>query len=119
MAAGSLHCFFEGYFVLNHSRMPMMQDFFGQLWKEYAKSDSRYLAADSLVLTLETVTVVCCRPAHSLPAVFAPAYHGVASLYGARLPSSLRGSLCPIRRTGSLFKPLSRQVICSVIRCTT
>lgn len=55
---GSLHCFYEGYFIYNHDRMPAMQDVFGQLWKEYAKSDSRYLAADSLVLTLETITVV-------------------------------------------------------------
>ena len=44
---------------MNHARMPVMDDLFGQLWKEYAKSDSRYLAADSLVLTLETITVVC------------------------------------------------------------
>ncbi|OJD35285.1 ebp domain-containing protein [Diplodia corticola] len=60
--SGSLHCFFEGYFILNHSRMPAAQDFFGQLWKEYAKSDSRYLAADPLVLTLETITVLIWGP---------------------------------------------------------
>ncbi|OMP84739.1 3-beta-hydroxysteroid-Delta(8),Delta(7)-isomerase [Diplodia seriata] len=60
--SGSLHCFFEGYFLVNHSRMPAAQDFFGQLWKEYAKSDSRYLAADPLVLTLETITVLIWGP---------------------------------------------------------
>ncbi|KAB2572832.1 EBP domain-containing protein [Lasiodiplodia theobromae] len=60
--SGSLHCFFEGYFILNHARMPAAQDFFGQLWKEYAKSDSRYLAADPMVLTLETITVLVWGP---------------------------------------------------------
>lgn len=55
--------------------MPAAQDFFGQLWKEYAKSDSRYLAADPMVLTLETITVVFhflglpCMYAHSLTIV--------------------------------------------------
>jgi hypothetical protein len=56
--AGSIHVFFEGYFVYNHSRMPSMQDFFGQLWKEYALSDSRYMSSDSLVLCTESLTVV-------------------------------------------------------------
>lgn len=68
--SGSLHCFFEGYFILNHPHMPAMQDFFGQLWKEYAKSDSRYLAADSLVLTLETITVFVWGPLSLLTSWF-------------------------------------------------
>ena len=34
------------------------QDVFGQLWKEYALSDSRYLTSDTLVLCMETITVV-------------------------------------------------------------
>ncbi|CAL3965508.1 unnamed protein product, partial [Diplocarpon coronariae] len=29
---------------------------FGQLWKEYALSDSRYLTSDPFVLCMETVT---------------------------------------------------------------
>lgn len=53
-----IHLFFEGYFVINHYRMPRQQDLFGQLWKEYAYSDSRYLASDSFVLCMETVTAV-------------------------------------------------------------
>ena len=48
-----------GYFALNHTRMPGMTDFFGQLWKEYAFSDSRYLTSDPFVLCMETVTAVC------------------------------------------------------------
>ena len=39
---GSIHLFFEGYFALNHERMASSNSFFGQLWKEYAYSDSRY-----------------------------------------------------------------------------
>jgi cholestenol delta-isomerase len=35
------------------------QDLFGQLWKEYAFSDSRYLTSDPFVLCMETVTAVC------------------------------------------------------------
>lgn len=57
-AAGTLHCFFEGYFVLNHDRMASAQDIFGQLWKEYALSDSRYLTSDTLILCMETMTTV-------------------------------------------------------------
>jgi cholestenol delta-isomerase len=56
--AGTLHCFFEGYFMINHDRMASAQDFFGQLWKEYALSDSRYMTSDTLVLCMETITVV-------------------------------------------------------------
>jgi cholestenol delta-isomerase len=58
LVAGSIHVFFEGYFVYNHSRMSSMQDFFGQLWKEYALSDSRYMSSDPLVLCMESLTVV-------------------------------------------------------------
>lgn len=44
--------------MVNHGRMGSAQDFFGQLWKEYALSDSRYLTSDTLVLCMETITVV-------------------------------------------------------------
>ena len=50
--------FFEGYFVYNHARMAGMQDFFGQLWKEYALSDSRYMSSDPIVLCMEFLTMV-------------------------------------------------------------
>ena len=55
---GSIHFFFEGYFMLNHTRMASMTDFFGQLWKEYSLSDSRYMFSDPFVLCMETVTAV-------------------------------------------------------------
>jgi cholestenol Delta-isomerase len=57
--------FFEGYFSLNHTRMGPAQDLFGQLWKEYAFSDSRYLTSDPFVLCMETVTAVCFPPLNS------------------------------------------------------
>ncbi|KAL4956804.1 Emopamil-binding protein [Aspergillus filifer] len=60
--SGTLHCFFEGYFMLNHDHMASGQDFFGQLWKEYALSDSRYMTADTLVLCMETITVLLWGP---------------------------------------------------------
>lgn len=53
-----MHCFFEGYFIIHHDHMASAQDFFGQLWKEYSLSDSRYMTSDTLVLCLETMTVV-------------------------------------------------------------
>jgi cholestenol delta-isomerase len=34
------------------------QDILGQLWKEYALSDSRYLISDPFVVSIETITVV-------------------------------------------------------------
>lgn len=36
-----------------------LQTVFGQLWKEYALSDSRYLTQDPFVLCMETITAVC------------------------------------------------------------
>jgi cholestenol delta-isomerase len=44
--------------MLNHTRMAGMQDFFGQLWKEYALSDSRYMTSDTFVLVMESYTAV-------------------------------------------------------------
>lgn len=38
--------------------MASAQDLFGQLWKEYALSDSRYMTSDTVVLCMETMTVV-------------------------------------------------------------
>jgi cholestenol Delta-isomerase len=59
---GCIHIFFEGYFVLNAHQMGKMTDIFGQLWKEYTLSDSRYLAQDGFVWCVETMTVVRCLP---------------------------------------------------------
>jgi len=55
---GCIHSFFEGYFAYNFRHMGGANDLFGQLWKEYALSDSRYLTQDAFVLCMETVTAV-------------------------------------------------------------
>jgi cholestenol Delta-isomerase len=60
--AGSLHIIFEGYFVYNHSCLGSRMDALGQLWKEYALSDSRYLTADTFVLSIETITTFVWGP---------------------------------------------------------
>jgi hypothetical protein len=44
--------------MIHHDHMASAQDMFGQLWKEYALSDSRYMTSDTLVLCMETMTVV-------------------------------------------------------------
>ncbi|KAI9892708.1 MAG: hypothetical protein M1814_001128 [Vezdaea aestivalis] len=55
---GCIHFFFEGYFAVNHASMGPSQSLFGQLWKEYALSDSRYLTSDPFVLCMESITAV-------------------------------------------------------------
>ena len=56
---GFIHLFFEGYYAWNFRTIGGHQDLFGQLWKEYALSDSRYLTADSaFVLCMESITAV-------------------------------------------------------------
>ncbi|QSZ32650.1 hypothetical protein DSL72_002229 [Monilinia vaccinii-corymbosi] len=67
---GSIHIFFEGYFVYNHARMASRTDFFGQLWKEYALSDSRYMSSDPFLLTIETWTAVLWGPLSYLTAIY-------------------------------------------------
>ncbi|KAI9761249.1 MAG: hypothetical protein M4579_001169 [Chaenotheca gracillima] len=59
---GFIHFFFEGYFSFNHTQMGSRQDLFGQLWKEYSLSDSRYLTSDPFVLCMETITAVAWGP---------------------------------------------------------
>lgn len=63
---GTIHLFFEGYYSINHTRLGGMQTWFGQLWKEYALSDSRYLTRDAFVLVMESTTAV--SPPEKIPA---------------------------------------------------
>lgn len=62
VACGCIHLFFEGYFALTHKTIASNSSLFGELWKEYALSDSRYLTSDSFVLWMETITAVCWGP---------------------------------------------------------
>ncbi|GAB7353982.1 hypothetical protein MBLNU459_g4577t1 [Dothideomycetes sp. NU459] len=67
--SGSIHLFFEGYYALNQARMGELQTLFGQLWKEYALSDSRYLTQNAFVLCMESLTAVCWGPLSFIVAV--------------------------------------------------
>jgi len=69
MAGGTLHCFFEGYFVSYSTTFGSKQDLFAQLWKEYALSDSRYISGDPIVRCAETITVLVWGPLSFLTAV--------------------------------------------------
>ncbi|CAG8972280.1 hypothetical protein HYALB_00001678 [Hymenoscyphus albidus] len=73
--SGCIHLFFEGYFSINHTRMGPAQDLFGQLWKEYALSDSRYLTSDPFVLCMETITAFTWGPCCFFIAAFITTSH--------------------------------------------
>jgi cholestenol Delta-isomerase len=45
--------------VLNFKNLAGGNGIFGQLWKEYALGDSRYLIRDTQVLSLEALSVAC------------------------------------------------------------
>ncbi|KAF2469794.1 EBDP4, emopamil-binding protein [Lindgomyces ingoldianus] len=72
---GCIHLFFEGYFAYNFRRMGGMQDLFGQLWKEYSLSDSRYLTQDAFVLCMETITAIFWGPLSFLTAALVATDH--------------------------------------------
>ena len=55
--SGTIHIFFEGYYVTNYATLGAKQTLIGQMWKEYSFSDSRYLTNNSFVLCMETITV--------------------------------------------------------------
>ncbi|TQS34476.1 hypothetical protein Golomagni_05138 [Golovinomyces magnicellulatus] len=59
---GFIHTFFEGYFAYHSLQMGGRTDLFGQLWKEYSLSDSRYMTQDSFVVCMETVTACLWGP---------------------------------------------------------
>ncbi|KAI9147595.1 3-beta-hydroxysteroid-Delta(8),Delta(7)-isomerase [Paramyrothecium foliicola] len=59
---GCIHLFFEGYFARNFPQMAAQVDLFGQLWKEYSLSDSRYLTQDPFVVCMEAVTALFWGP---------------------------------------------------------
>jgi cholestenol delta-isomerase len=54
----AIHLGIEGYYVVNHLSLAGDTSFMGDLWKEYSKSDSRYLSNDSFVLIMESITAV-------------------------------------------------------------
>lgn len=52
-------------------------DLFGQLWKEYALSDSRYMTRDSFVVCLESVTAYLWGPLSFLCAYYITIGHSI------------------------------------------
>lgn len=59
--------------MIHHDHMASAQDLFGQLWKEYALSDSRYMTSDTLVLCMETMTVVSvCTRSYEATSILSP-----------------------------------------------
>ncbi|KAG0051744.1 hypothetical protein BGZ83_003362 [Gryganskiella cystojenkinii] len=59
---GFIHTFLEGYFGINHKTLAGDQTVFGQVWKEYSLSDSRYLSSDSFVVIMENITAFAWGP---------------------------------------------------------
>jgi cholestenol delta-isomerase len=105
---GFLHCFFEGpyttqrplspppltgpgYFVYNHATLAGSQSIFGQAWKEYTLSDSRYLISDPFMLCVEAITV----------AVWGPLCWAIVAAIAARSP--LRHPLQIVMCVGHLY----------------
>ncbi|KAL4789435.1 Emopamil-binding protein [Aspergillus venezuelensis] len=60
--SGSIHLFFESYFVIYHESLAGSGTLFSQLWKEYSLSDSRYLTSDSFLVIMEAVTAFAWGP---------------------------------------------------------
>ncbi|KAK2593765.1 hypothetical protein QQS21_008526 [Conoideocrella luteorostrata] len=50
------------YYLYNRASIPQLQTVFGQLWKEYTLSDSRYLTLDVFTVCIETITVFAWGP---------------------------------------------------------
>ncbi|KAK6176590.1 hypothetical protein SNE40_014845 [Patella caerulea] len=59
---GIIHTFLEGYFSIFHATIAGEMTFLAQIWKEYSKSDSRYLTSDSFVLCMESITAAVDGP---------------------------------------------------------
>jgi cholestenol delta-isomerase len=58
LVCGIMHIGFEGYWLYYRDTISARSDLLAEMWKEYAHGDSRYLAADDLLLTLEIMTAV-------------------------------------------------------------
>ncbi|XP_065521012.1 LOW QUALITY PROTEIN: 3-beta-hydroxysteroid-Delta(8),Delta(7)-isomerase [Lathamus discolor] len=55
MCAG-IHGVLEGFFSLWHRDLPRTTGLLADVWKEYAKADSRYMTSDDFTVAMETVT---------------------------------------------------------------
>ncbi|KAJ3114621.1 hypothetical protein HDU96_001875 [Phlyctochytrium bullatum] len=62
VCCGFIHGVVEGYFGYNHISISTQDGFFADLWKEYAKSDSRYMTKDPFVCVMESMTAALWSP---------------------------------------------------------
>ena len=60
---GFIHSVLELYYVLRADSITSDMSLLGQIWKEYAQSDSRYLTKDPTVWSIEAVTALIEGPA--------------------------------------------------------
>ena len=58
LLCGFIHSVVEGYFAYNNKEIAGMTTFLGDLWKEYAQGDSRYMFSDPFVVIMEGITAV-------------------------------------------------------------
>ena len=62
LMCGLIHCVLEGFYVANHNVIQGTKGLLADIWKEYAKSDSRYLTRDPNVLAIEILTAAVIGP---------------------------------------------------------
>ncbi|XP_039575717.1 OTU domain-containing protein 5-like, partial [Passer montanus] len=100
LLCAGIHGVLEGYFSLRHRELPADTGLLADVWKEYAKADSRYMTSDDFTVAMETVTAWAWGPLSFLTFLALlrqhPARHVlqlVVSL-GMALSLSLSLSLC-------------------------
>ncbi|XP_022081183.1 3-beta-hydroxysteroid-Delta(8),Delta(7)-isomerase-like isoform X1 [Acanthaster planci] len=54
--SGCIHLILEGYLTLTSGTIAGSNNILAQIWKEYAKGDSRYVSNDTCTIVMETIT---------------------------------------------------------------
>jgi len=62
MVSALIHTVLEGYFSVYHATLAGHSTFLGEMWKEYSKSDSRYMSSDSFTVCMESITALIDGP---------------------------------------------------------
>ncbi|KAJ2752701.1 hypothetical protein H4S06_003879 [Coemansia sp. BCRC 34490] len=58
LVCAAIHIVLEGYFSFNHHSLAGKETIMGDLWREYAHADSRYLTSDPFTVIMEGITAV-------------------------------------------------------------
>ncbi|KAJ2392305.1 hypothetical protein GGI23_005246 [Coemansia sp. RSA 2559] len=58
LVCAGIHIVLEGYFSFNHSTLAGKETIMGDLWREYAHADSRYLTSDPFTVIMEAITAI-------------------------------------------------------------